>query len=78
VPLAALLVRTALNVQNSDGTLFITRGEPDGGIKMTLELCMRHQKPHFIVDVNCTLDIDAFGEWIRAHKIAVLNVAGPR
>jgi hypothetical protein len=39
---------------------------------------MRHQKPHFIVDVNCTLDIDAFGEWIRAHKIAVLNVAGPR
>jgi hypothetical protein len=71
-------VRTALNVQNSDGTLIITRGEPDGGTKLTIDLCAQHQKPHFIVDVNRTLDIDAFGAWNRANKIAVLNVAGPR
>lgn len=71
-------VRTAMNVQHSDGTLVITRGPAEGGTRKTLNLCMAHNKPRFVVDVRHKLNVRAFADWVRVNDIRTLNVAGPR
>jgi hypothetical protein len=73
--------RTLLNIQDADGTLVITIGEPEGGTAYTLEcaaservLCLHidaHQQP-----ASAAAEQAVF--WLRENHIAVLNVAGPR
>ncbi|HYT91153.1 MAG TPA: putative molybdenum carrier protein [Gemmataceae bacterium] len=70
--------RTALNVRDSDGTLILTRGEPDRGTALTIKLAERYRKPHLVLDLNEPHDPERVRSWARAHRIAVLNVAGPR
>ena len=70
--------RTALNVAHSNGTLILTRGRPEGGTRRTLDLCIAHGKPSLIIDLDHALEPKAFAPWLRAHRIAILNVAGPR
>ena len=70
--------RTALNVRDSDGTLILTRGEPDRGTALTVNLAERYRKPHLVLDLNEPHDPEEVRAWARAHRIAVLNVAGPR
>lgn len=75
--------RTQRNVDDSDGTLIITRGAPSGGTKRTIEHAKRVGKPFLIVDLRKAGE-EAFSDhgdvagWIEAHGIATLNVAGPR
>ena len=38
---AGYLMRTALNVQHSDGTLIIMRGRPEGGTRKTINFWLR-------------------------------------
>jgi hypothetical protein len=71
-------VRTALNVQHSDGTLIITQGSPEGGTRKTVNFCIEHRKLMFIVDLHHKLETPAFAAWVREHNIRVLNVAGSR
>jgi hypothetical protein len=71
-------VRTALNVQDSDGTLVITRGAPGGGTRLTVEICRRRDKPCLVVDLLRPLDPAGFAAWVGRHGIRTLNVAGPR
>src|SRR5438876_5314369 len=42
--------RTARNVDDSDGTLVISKGEPIGGTRETIERCVEMQKPYLIFD----------------------------
>ena len=42
--------RTARNVANSDGTLVISKGEPIGGTRETIDRCVEMQKPYLIID----------------------------
>src|SRR5436309_8745409 len=42
--------RTARNVANSDGTLVISKGEPIGGSRETIDRCVEMQKPYPIID----------------------------
>jgi predicted Rossmann-fold nucleotide-binding protein len=72
------LLRTVMNVQNSDGTLIVTRGRPEGGTRKTISYCIRCNKPRFIVDLERRLIVREFAEWIRLHNIRILNIAGPR
>jgi hypothetical protein len=71
-------MRTALNVLHSDGTLILARGAPEGGTQRTLDLCIAHRKPRFVVDLDDAVMPDAFAAWLRDHRIETLNVAGPR
>jgi hypothetical protein len=71
-------MRTALNVQHSDGTLIISRGHPTGGTKLTVNNCISRQKERFIIDANRKVKVDEFLQWVREKKIGILNVAGPR
>src|SRR5207245_4070974 len=42
--------RTARNVANSDGTLVISKGEPIGGTRETVDRCGEMQKPYLLID----------------------------
>jgi hypothetical protein len=70
--------RTELNVRDSDGTLILTVGPPSGGTAYTIECARKLQKPHSVVDLLRTPNIDDVLSWLHEKRIAVLNVAGPR
>jgi predicted Rossmann fold nucleotide-binding protein DprA/Smf involved in DNA uptake len=71
-------MRTALNVAHSDGTLILTRGRPEGGTQRTVFLCHEYGKPALIIDLDCALKSADFTDWLHAHGIETLNIAGPR
>lgn len=68
------LMRTRVNVFESDGTVIFTRvGVLEGGSAATAAICVELNKP---VIANPT--IDQFRLWLADHDIQVLNVAGNR
>jgi len=71
-------VRTERNVVDSDGTLILYRDRLVGGTHLTRRLAVRHGKPYCLVDLARTTDVRPVRQWLAAHEIAVLNVAGPR
>ena len=73
--------RTRRNIRASDATLVLTRGEADGGTRLTLRIAERLGKPLLHVDFARTAVEEACAEirsWLDATKPATLNVAGPR
>ena len=71
-------VRTRLNVEDSDGTLILSRGSPRGGTALTIKLARRLKKPYLLVDLSREKDPERPWQWLRENQIRVLNVAGPR
>ena len=71
-------VRTQENVDDSDATLILTRGEPTGGTKLTLEIATEFGRPYHIVDLKRTHSPLAALRWLEAKRPKKLNVAGPR
>jgi hypothetical protein len=77
------LPRTQANVEDSDATLILCRGEPTGGTLKTLEFAQNSKRPFLVVDLDQPADIvvQAIVAWltsIRHPAQGVLNVAGPR
>ena len=70
--------RTEQNVVDSDGTLVLSIGTPKDGTALTVRLAVRHARPHLVVDLDDAPDAATVATWIAAHRIGVLNVAGPR
>ena len=73
--------RTRQNVIDSDATLILTMGPPDGGTALTVRLCESTRKPHLIIDGQCTSAADAavaLKDFIADEGVFTLNVAGPR
>lgn len=70
--------RTEWNVRDSDGTLILTRGEPDRGTALTLRLAQEKKKPCLVVDLAEEVDVERIRAWLEENHIATLNVAGPR
>ncbi|MCF8025325.1 MAG: putative molybdenum carrier protein [Desulfobacteraceae bacterium] len=73
--------RTEKNVEDSDGTLIVSRGELTGGSLLTWQMAEKHAKPCLHVNLGSVIVFDAaidVYEWLTAHGIEVLNVAGPR
>ncbi len=75
---AEYAVRTEANVRDSDGTLILTRGEPDGGTALTAALARRLGRPLCVVDLEGPAPMAPVQAWLARHRIRVLNVAGPR
>ena len=73
--------RTEQNVLDSDGTLIISHGPLTGGSKYTREQARKHNRPSLHIDLD---EINTFKaaqivyDWIIAHNLGTLNVAGPR
>src|ERR687890_540593 len=70
--------RTEWNVRDSDGTLVLTWGTPMGGTALTIAVARRLNKPVVTCDLAEPWDVGIINQWIAAHGIRVLNVAGPR
>ena len=84
-------VRTEWNVRDSDGTLILILNELSSGTRLTVDAAQSHGKPlyveHLAVPAGPILltaensqdeQAESVVEWIRRHKIRILNVAGPR
>ena len=73
--------RTRANVLDSGGTLVIHAGELEGGTAQTAGFCRAQGKPCLLIDSNAVAPEAAAAmvrRFIAHHRIAVLNVAGPR
>ncbi len=75
--------RTRWNVRDSDATLVITtQAEVTGGSALTLAVAEREGKPCLHIAQQTTPSVIEAGEriadFIRAHQVERLNVAGPR
>lgn len=70
--------RTKLNVIHSDGTLILSRYQPEGGTAMTVEFAKRHAKPYLVFNPEDIEQVDDILTWANNYQIEVLNVAGPR
>ena len=71
-------VRTEWNIRDSDGTLILNTGKLTGGTKLTYRLVVEKDKPVFIVQLDEPYEVEDTLVWLREHKIATLNIAGPR
>ena len=83
-------VRTRWNVRDSDGTLIVAMTDITAGTKLTADFARRTGRPLQIVLLrpdpgrqlfdgeNRLNQINTVVDWIRHHRIRVLNVAGPR
>jgi hypothetical protein len=74
-------VRTELNVRDSDATLLLSHGEPEGGSALALEAANRIGRPVLHIDLSA-LSVEAacrkLREWLASVQPKALNVAGPR
>jgi hypothetical protein len=62
--------------------LLVTRWPATGGSALTARLNRRHHRPLLHIDLEEAGDqagrAEAIREWLVAHDIYILNVAGPR
>lgn len=75
--------RTLANVRDSDATLILDMsddpagGAGSGGTRLAAQAAEELDRPLFTarLDTGCVTEI---ADWIGAHRISVLNIAGPR
>jgi hypothetical protein len=74
--------RTEKNVVESDGTLIISRGAPDGGTAYTRTMVLKHGRQMLHLDLaqhGSPADAASLvSSWVEMNHIEVMNVAGPR
>jgi hypothetical protein len=70
--------RTRRNVQEADATLRLARKWNTSGERATLKFLRRYGKPYLNVSIDSPLPPADVAEWLRAHRVRVLNVAGNR
>ena len=73
--------RTSRNVRDSDATVIIYIDHLQGGADRTLWRCIKHRKPHLLIDAAKVSPQEAANsiiDFMRTHTIDILNVAGPR
>jgi len=73
--------RTRQNVLDSDGTVVLCYGPPEGGTAETLLCCRELGRPHLLLDAARLTPARAakrLAAFLRGHGIRRLNVAGPR
>jgi hypothetical protein len=73
--------RTLRNVRDSDGTVIIYSNKLRGGSEQTVRFCREENRPHEEIngaEVSAQRAAEVMGKFVRNHKIATLNIAGPR
>ncbi len=74
-------LRTEKNVIEADATLLVSHGPLRSGTLLTRMLAEKHGRPWLHIDCSVLAPGKAAREaeaWLRANRIGVLNVAGPR
>jgi len=70
--------RTEWNVRDADATLLLVRGAPSGGTAYTAETARRLGRPLRLVVLPAGAAPVEIRRWLAAHRVRVLNIAGPR
>jgi Circularly permutated YpsA SLOG family len=68
LPNSGYAERTAQNVADSDGTLIISKGEPIGGTRETVDRCIEMRKPCLVIDcvsMSIRESIEAATEFLK-------------
>lgn len=71
MPTKDYLKRTEKNVVDSEMTVVICRGEPEGGTKRTIGFAEKHNRPCCVCDLDRTDDVDATIAWVRETEAAL-------
>lgn len=71
-------VRTRRSIEDADGTLILNLGKLEGGTALAAAHARKVGKPCLIVALEEGIEPAPFRDWLAAHHIRVLNVAGPR
>ncbi len=66
-------VRTAQNIDASDGTVIFASAVKSPGTALTIDTCLKKNKPVHIFSRD-----DLLYQWVLDYRIGVLNVAGNR
>jgi hypothetical protein len=80
-PSPSYAVRTLWNVRDSDGTVIFSRTPAlKGGTKQTVIFARELRKPclHLVHSLGVNEAAKQLTEFLREHRVVVLNVAGPR
>jgi len=77
-PSSAYEERTRWNVRDSDGTLVLSWGAPEGGTAFTIACTRLEEKPCLVLDLLEEPQVETAAAWLKSHGIRVLNIAGPR
>ena len=72
------VVRTRMNVDDSDGTLVLFSDVLGSGSEYTIDYSIKKSKPNFIANVTDLNSINTVVKWVIQHDIESLNIAGPR
>ncbi|MEM1125325.1 MAG: putative molybdenum carrier protein [Bacteroidota bacterium] len=70
--------RTDWNVRDSEATLILARLPLTGGTALTAARAKAWGRPYRVVDPADLVQAEAVWAWLHAHRLQVLNVAGPR
>jgi Circularly permutated YpsA SLOG family len=73
--------RTLQNVKDSDGTVILYSVQLSGGTDQTVRFCVEQERPHRLIDaskISTEKAAASIADFVREHKIDILNVAGPR
>lgn len=65
-------------MRDSDGTLIVAHLPLTGGTAITERYAQRRGKPCLVAHPDDKGASETVRRWLAAHRIAVLNVAGPR
>jgi len=72
------VVRTELNVMDSDATLIIYTEVMDQGTLTTKDFAFEYRKPVFVWRIGVSKNVLQFKQWMDSNKVQTLNIAGPR
>jgi hypothetical protein len=77
-PTADYRQRTGWNVRDTEATLVLTVGRPEGGTALTVEKARLQGRPCKVVDLSRATDPATVRKWIEQGGYETLNIAGPR
>jgi len=77
-PASEYAERTEWNARDSDGTLVLTIGQPEGGTAFTIHMAKKYRRPCLVIDLTDGGNVKSALEWLEENGIEALNVAGPR
>ncbi|OGT33291.1 MAG: hypothetical protein A2W28_00190 [Gammaproteobacteria bacterium RBG_16_51_14] len=70
--------RTKWNVRDSDATLILHLGVPEGGTAYTIRCTEQLHKPCLSINLSLQPDTREVLEWLDKNEVTILNIAGPR
>jgi len=68
--------RTALNVKNSDCTLWFGENKQSNGKKCTFKNIIKYKKPYLDIDIGNMPKVDVIYQWMTNNDYNVINIAG--